>query len=123
MAERRTWVLDTATKGTGATMVPIEQVEQKPSASGEPFWLPPKRRAPEPKPPEPRAPRRFRVVDVMTRELIADDADARTALQALAGVRSPVDVSVYVREAGGERWRLLTLGEQRLLWDRRPAAH
>lgn len=105
-------------------MVPIEQVEQKPTPSAEPFWVPPKRRPPEPKPPRPRTPRRFRVVDVMTRELLADDVDARTTLEVLGGLRSPVDVSVYVRDADTERWRLLTLGEQRLLWEHRtePAA-
>lgn len=32
---RRTWVLDTETKGTGANMVPLEKVQEKPDARPE----------------------------------------------------------------------------------------
>ena len=121
MAERRAWVLDTETKGTGAHMVPLDGPRPEGEPSREPFWVPPKRRPREPKPVEPRAPRRFRIVDVMPRERLADDVDARTALGVLAGVRSSVDVNVYMWEPDGERWRMLTLPEQRLLWERRAA--
>jgi hypothetical protein len=31
MAKRKVWVLDSETKGTGAQMVPLEDVEQKPA--------------------------------------------------------------------------------------------
>jgi hypothetical protein len=113
----RIWVLDTETKGTGAEMVPLEKVQRKRAPSGEPFWAPPPRRPREPKPAEPRAPRRFRIVDVLSRELLADDAGAREAVGVLGGVRSMVDVQVYVRD--GERWRLLTLDELRTLWEAR----
>jgi len=113
----RVWVLDTETKGTGAEMVPLDKVQQKPAPSKEPFWVPPERTPREPKPPQPRAPRRFRVIDVLSREVLADDAGAREALGVLNGVHSIVDVQVYVREQ--EKWRLLTLGELRTLWEAR----
>jgi hypothetical protein len=121
MTKRRVWVLDTETKGTGATMVPLERAQKKPGASPEPFFVPPKPQPRAPKPPPQRAPRRFRVVDVLTRELLADDTDARTALAVLAGLRSSVDVNVYVWEPETEQWRLLTLAEQGLMWARRAA--
>ena len=81
--------------------------------------MPKKRRPKPPKPPEPAAPRRVKVVDVATRELLADDVSARETLTTLRGVRSLADVNVYVWEPKPARWRLLTLAEQRLLWDRR----
>ena len=115
----RVWVLDTETKGTGAQMVPLDQVLKKPAPRSEPLFVPPKRRAPAPRPAEPRPPRRFRILDVATRAVLADDVSAREALRELNRVRSSVDVQVYVWEAHDERWRLLTLGEQRVLWDRR----
>jgi hypothetical protein len=113
----RVWVLDTETKGTGAEMVPLDKVERKPAPSAEPFWVPPERRPREPKPVAPRAPRRFRIVDVLSREVIADDAGAREAVKALNGVRSMVDVQAYVWQ--DEQWRLLTLDELRTLWEAR----
>lgn len=121
MTERRVWVLDTETKGTGASMVPLERLEETPGPAREPFFVPRKRRPREPQPPPRRGPRRFRIVDVLTRELLADDADARTVLAVLAGSRSSVDVNVYVWEPDTEDWRMLTLAEQRLLWERRAA--
>jgi hypothetical protein len=110
----RVWVLDTETKGTGAEMVPLDKVQRKPAPSGEPFWAPPKRQPREPKPPAPRAPRSFKVVDVLSRAPLAEDATAREAVDVLKGIRSIVDVQVYVRE--DEKWRLLTLTELRTLW-------
>jgi hypothetical protein len=115
----RVWVLDTETKGTGAQMVPLDKVLKKPAPRDEPLFVPPKRRAREPKPAEPRQPRRFRIVDVTTNAVLADRASARDALRALGDVRSIVDVHVYLWEPKAERWRLLTLEEQRTMWDRR----
>jgi hypothetical protein len=115
----RIWVLDTGTKGTGAEMVPLDRVLEKRAPRGEPLFVPPKPKPREEKPPEPRAPRRFRIADVATRQVLADDAPAREALEVLGGIRSNVDVHVSVWEPKGERWRLLTIDEQRLLWDRR----
>jgi hypothetical protein len=118
---RRVWVLDTETKGTGAEMVPLEKVLKKPAPRSEPFFVPPKRKPREPAPPQPRAPRRFRIVDVATRVVLGDDVGAREALTTLGGVRSSVDVHVYVWEPQDDEWRLLTLAEQRAMWDRRKA--
>jgi hypothetical protein len=113
----RAWVLHTETKGTGAQMVPLESV-QKRSASAEPVLVP-RRGAPRARPraPEPQQPHRFRIVDLMSRELLADDAGVREAVKALQTVRSNADVSVYVWEERRARWRLLTLSEQRTIWD------
>jgi hypothetical protein len=113
------WVLDTETKGTGAAMVPLDSVLEKPAPRGEPLFVPPKRRPREPKPAEPRVPRAFRIVDVASQAVLADDVHTREALAVLRDVRSTVDVHVSVWEPKAARWRLLTLREQRLLWDRR----
>ncbi len=115
----RTWVLDTDTKGTGAQMVPLDKVQQKPQPSSQPFFVPPKLEPRPPKPAEPRAPRPFKVVDVATRAVLADGASARETLDVLGDVRSIVDVNVSVWEPDEGRWRLLRLAEQRALWDRR----
>ena len=113
----RTWILDTETKGTGAQMVPLDKVVSKPDPK--PLFVPRKR---QPKPaPEPvkRAPRRFKVVDLTSRAVLAEDTDARATLDVLGGIRSSVDVNVSVWEPSTEAWRLLTLGEKQLLWERR----
>jgi hypothetical protein len=54
---------------------------------------------------------------VMTRRVLADDADGRATVEVLRGVRSGVDVELFVWEPDDEEWRLLTLGEQRAVWD------
>jgi hypothetical protein len=118
----RIWVLDTETKGTGAEMVPLDKVQQQPAPKPEPVMVRRKRPAPKPKPPEPRAPRRFKVVDVATRAVLAEEADARETLRVLGDVRSSVDVNVSVWEPKRNGWRLLTLDEQRRLWERRGGA-
>ena len=77
---------------------------------------------PQPRPepePEPRKPRRFKVVDVMTGVVKAEDASARATVDLLAGVRSVGDVRIYVWSDEAERWGLLTLAEQRKLWELR----
>jgi hypothetical protein len=114
----KVWVLDTETKGTGAEMVPLEKVLRKPAAE------PVRRRArPLPQPaardrePEPTPPRRFRVIDALSREVLADDANAPQTIDLLRGIERPVDVSVYVWEPKPETWRLLTRREKSLLWD------
>ena len=119
MTKRRVWVLDTETKGTGATMVPLESVLQQPAAPAKPLLPPAKPQPRPPREPEPRAPRRFRVVDVVTRQLLADEASARETVEVLGRVRSNVDVNVFVWAEKAQTWRLLSLAEQRALWDRR----
>ena len=109
------WVLDTETKGTGAQMVPLEKVLKQPASEPE------RRRArpvpkPRPKSPEPVPPRRFRVIDALSREVLADGADAAETLELLRGVSQPVDVSIYVWEHRPQEWRLLTNRERKLLW-------
>ena len=119
-------MLDTETKGTGAHVVPLdpEQPHETPheTPSHKPIWVPPKRRPRAPKPPPPRLPRRFRVVDVVTRELLADDADVRTTLSVLGRVEHAHDVTVFVWEPEDARWRLLSLAEQQTVWQRRRSA-
>jgi hypothetical protein len=110
----KTWVLDTSTKGTGANMVPLERVTKR-SSPPEPLAVPPKRRLQPQETPEPRAPRRFRIVDVMTRQALADDVSAREAVDVLKGIRSIVDVNVYVWQEERDRWRLLTFPERRAM--------
>jgi hypothetical protein len=114
----KVWVLDTDTKGTGAQMVPLEKTLKKPA--DEPVRRrarPVPAREPTKREPEPTPPRRFRVIDALSRELLAEEADAPDTLEILRGVEQPVDVSVYVWEPKAETWRLLTSREKSLLWD------
>lgn len=114
----RIWVLDTQTKGTGANMVPLERTLTR-SSERVPEFVLPELEPPATPSPEPRRPYRFRVVDLMTREVLADDVGAREAIAALAPVRSIVDVSVYVWDQEAERWRRLTFAETKSLWEYR----
>lgn len=59
-------------------------------------------------------------MDVMSRRVLVEDADARGALQALRGIRSVVDVSIYVWVQDEDDWRPLTLAEKKLMWSFRP---
>jgi hypothetical protein len=113
----KVWVLDTFTKGTGASVVPLERTLTKPSPAEEPLFVP---RKPVPRPPEapePRPQRRFRVVDVMSREVLVADGSPRETVDALEQVRSIVDVDLYVWQPKQERWRMLTFGERRAMWE------
>jgi hypothetical protein len=115
----KTWVLDTGTKGTGASVVPLEHAQQQPRSADE-LSVVHLKRAPKRRPePAPRRPRQFKITDVMTRETLAEDVDTRSALQVLRGVRHNADVHVYVDDPGRGSWRLLSLNEQRALWDAR----
>ena len=118
----RTWILHTETKGTGAQMVPLETITSKSSSSTAPVFVPPAPTRPsEPETPRARTAHEFRVVDVVTRQILADRAVAREAIEALREIRSPVDVNVYVWRPEQDRWRLLTIGEKRALWELRDA--
>jgi hypothetical protein len=118
----KTWVLHTETKGTGAQMVPLESVEKR-ASHVEPVFVPRKPARPdEPEPPKPRAPRMFKVVDLMTRQELADGVVAQEALDVLSDARSIVDVNVYVWQEERERWRPLTFAERRVMWDQAHAA-
>ncbi len=111
----KTWVLHTETKGTGAHMVPLDSAEKRPSLA-EPIFVPRKPAPPrEPEAPKPKAPHRFRIVDVMTRQELVDDGSVREAVAALKSVRSVVDVEVYVWQEESRRWRALSFAERRSL--------
>lgn len=115
----KTWVLETQTKGTGANVVPLEDVLRKPGSEpvrGFGFRKLERREVEEP---ELREPHRFKVVDLMTREALAEGVDAVAAVRVLEDVRSIVDVTIFVWEPTTERWRRLTFGESKLLWDHR----
>jgi hypothetical protein len=114
----KVWVLDTETKGTGANMVPLDSVLRKGSDPVPGFVLP-ELKPPEEQPPEPRAPRQFKVVDVVTREVLADGTDARATVQLLERVRSIVDVTIWLWEPDTERWLMLPLEDARALWEYR----
>jgi hypothetical protein len=111
----KTWVLRTDTKGTGANVVPLDRITQRPTP--EPLSVPSK---PQPRPaeePQPRAPLRFRVVDVMTRQNLVDNAGAAETIDVLKDVRSTVDVNLYAWRPEEGRWQLLSLAEQRAMLD------
>ncbi len=115
----KVWILDTETKGTGANMVPLDRVVKKPGSTPvQGFRLPPLK-PPPPAADAPRARRRFKVVDVVTREVLADGTDARATVQRLEQVRSIVNVTIWVWQPDDERWRMLSLEEARALWDYR----
>ena len=120
----RRWILDHETKGTGAEMVPLDKARPEDAPTGRPVIVAPERRPAPPKDARPRGPRRFRVVDVMTRAMLVEDAGLRATLDALRGARSTVDVSVYVWEEQAGKWQQLTQREQKMLWEmaRRPEA-
>ena len=116
---RKVWVLDTETKGTGAEMVPLEKARSRSRPAIDPVYVPRKAASRPAEEPEPRRPSRFKVVDVMTREVLAEGADARATVGLLEELRSVVDVRVYVWVEETESWRLLTFQEQKTLWDLR----
>ena len=99
-------------------MVPLERVQHK-GSNAVPGFVFPKLKLPEPDSPQPKVPRRFKVVDVVTREVLAEDADARATVAVLEDVRSIVDVTIWVWQPEQERWRLLSLEDARALWEYR----
>lgn len=116
------WILDTETKGTGAEMVPLERAlgrrrsapREKRSKASRRHPAAVRPAAPAPREDRiPREPSRFRVVSALSGQVLAEDATAHEAVEALAGLRSLVDARVYVHEPGG--WRPLTMREQKLL--------
>jgi hypothetical protein len=118
----RTWVLHTETKGTGAQVVPLESVRTNAPSRSQAVFVPRKpSRAPKPQAPPLREAHRFRIVDLVTRETLADGASTAEAVEVLRELRSPVDVNVYLWREQPGHWRLLTQGEKRALWDLRDA--
>jgi hypothetical protein len=114
----KTWILRTETKGTGAQMVPLETATER-STSAEPVLV--LRKTGRVAKPQDEAaakvPRRFRIVDVMTRRPLLEDGSPREAVAVLRDVRSIVDIDVYVWLAERDRWQRLTFAEQRAMLD------
>jgi hypothetical protein len=112
----KTWVLDTETKGTGAHVVPYEKTLRSTRREQE-LALVELDRAPLPPPPAaPPEPLRFKVVNVMSSQVVADGTGARETVEALEGMRSVLDARIFVWVANRGRWRLLTLRECKVLW-------
>jgi hypothetical protein len=100
-------------------MVPLDELEDRGRPKPGKMWVPPKRTPREPEPPKPRPPRRFRVLDVVTRAVLLEDGSVHETLELLGGVEHINDVNLYVWEPDDERWRLLSMAEQRVVWERR----
>jgi hypothetical protein len=116
----KTWVLDTETKGTGAHIAPLPRADQR-ARERELDLVTFTRPASPSAPRAPAARPRFKVVDVLGARVLGEDVDLRSAVGLLAAMRSALDARVYARHGREERWRLLTLAEQRRLWELRDA--
>jgi hypothetical protein len=116
----KTWILDTETKGTGAHIAPLkpEPARAERELATVTLERPPRRV----QAPEPPAPRTFKVVDVMSARVLVEGVDTRETLALLAGMRSALDARIYTWVPAVGRWRLLTLGERRALWEMRGQA-
>lgn len=126
----KVWVLDTETKGTGAEMVPLEKVIERPKSALRPersAAIRRRRRAQQREgaeaghPAEPRPPRIYKVVNALSGQTLAEGVGAREIVELLEGMRSLVDARIYTREPEAAKWRPLTLREQKRLWAHRPA--
>jgi hypothetical protein len=109
------WHLDTETKGTGAHVAPLES--KRPAREKE-LSLVTLERPPRPAPPAPEAPapRTFKVVDVMGARVLAEGIGAQATVELLEQMGSVLDARIYVWMQSVGRWRLLTLDEQKALW-------
>jgi hypothetical protein len=112
----KTWVLDTETKGTGAHVVPYEETLRQGRLERDLALVrlggaPPASRATAP-----AQPLRFRVVSVMSAQVLVEDAGAYEAVRALEGLRSVLDARIFVWAPERHRWRILSLDESKALW-------
>jgi hypothetical protein len=112
----KTWRLDSETKGTGAHVAPFERAPAKPRDEPELSLVTFTRPAPEAEMAQAPAPLEFKVVDVMSANLLAEGIDARATVALLEEVRSVLDVRMFVWIADPGRWRLLSLDEQKAMW-------
>jgi hypothetical protein len=123
-SERKVWVLDTETKGTGAEMVPLEKMRERNKTAPKESRVSVIRRRPgagaeepaESSAPSPRRPPRFKLVNALDGRVVAEGVGAREIADLLAGMRSLVDARVYVWERETDEWRALSLREQKRLW-------
>jgi hypothetical protein len=112
----KTWVLDTETKGTGAHIAPLTKRGRGADGERELALVDlerPGRQTPPQAPPEPL---RFKVVDVMSSEVLAEGVSAREAVEVLEGMRSVIDARISVWAPERNRCRLLALEEAKALW-------
>jgi hypothetical protein len=112
----KTWRLDTETKGTGAHVAPLEPVRAKRHDERELSLVTFTRPASAPKTAQAPAPLEFKVVDVMSANVLAEGIDARATVALLEDVRSVLDVRMFVWMADPGRWRLMSLDEQKAMW-------
>jgi hypothetical protein len=113
----KTWVLDTETKGTGAHIAPLQRAPEEPASERELALVLLKRPPRPPQSHEPALPLRFKVVDVMSARVLAEGIGARATVDLLEDMRSVTDVRIFLWIETTGRWRLLTLAEQRALWE------
>jgi hypothetical protein len=113
----KTWVLDTETKGTGAHIAPLQRAREEPVSERELALVLFKRPPRPPQSHEPALPLRFKVVDVMSARVLAEGIGARATVDLLEGMRSVTDVRIFLWIETTGRWRLLTLAEQKALWE------
>lgn len=66
--------------------------------------------------PEPPAPLLFKVVNVLSSEVLAEGVGARETVELLEGMSSMLDARIFQWMAKTGRWRLLTLDESKALW-------
>jgi len=118
----KTWILDTETKGTGAHIKPLEPARATPDDARE-LSLVTLQRPPRPDREEPEAePLRLKVVDALAARTLGEDVDVREAVRLLEGVRSTLDVRVFVRADADAKWRLIGRDELKTLWGFRGSA-
>ena len=109
-------MLDTETKGTGAHVVPYEETLQNGRLERELALVRLGGAPPAPRPQAPPEPLRFKVVSVMSSQVLVEDVGAREAVESLQGLRSVLDARIFVWAPERHRWRLLSLDESKALW-------
>jgi hypothetical protein len=108
--------LDTETKGTGAHIAPLRRAREE-QASERELALVLLKRPPRPlQSHEPVPPLRFKVVDVMSAQVLAQGIGARATVDLLEGMQRVTDARIFLWIETTGRWRLLTLAEQKALW-------
>jgi hypothetical protein len=110
------WVLDTETKGTGAHVAPYTETGRGAELERELALVQLGGAPAPPRSPAPAQPLRFRVVSVMSSQVLADDVSAKEAVEALEGLRSVLDARIFAWAPERRRWRLLSLEESKALW-------
>lgn len=105
-------------------MVPLESVRKKRGPEPALSLVELRRSRPDKTQTEPdvQPPRRFKVVELTTRRTLAEHASTQATVDLLGQIRSSVDVHIFVWQPHAEQWRLLTLDEQRALWQQRANA-